>query len=174
MSERDEIRQNLQKQLNESVGEISAEFMNVSARLEKAGLGGEDRKQFERLFKTWMRWNQTLNGQVKDLLENHAKAAKQFDTLREEKRRLEVLYASGIQFATATEMKTLMGKAIDVVVKELQADAGFIVLCNAQQEIEAIVARNMDPDDHPEAKAKHRGYPRNPFRLPTDTYLGYG
>ena len=171
MSERDEIRQNLQKQLNESVGEISAEFMNVSARLEKAGLGGEDRKQFERLFKTWMRWNQTLNGQVKDLLENHAKAAKQFDTLREEKRRLEVLYASGIQFATATEMKTLMGKAIDVVVKELQADAGFIVLCNAQQEIEAIVARNMDPDDHPEAKELSTGVIRETLSASQPTHI---
>lgn len=171
MSERDEIRQNLQKQLNESVGEISAEFMNVSARLEKAGLGGEDRKQFERLFKTWMRWNQTLNGQVNDLLENHAKAAKQFDTLREEKRRLEVLYASGIQFATATEMKTLMGKAIDVVVKELQADAGFIVLCNAQQEIEAIVARNMDPDDHPEAKELSTGVIRETLSASQPTHI---
>ncbi|MCB0305913.1 MAG: sigma 54-interacting transcriptional regulator [Calditrichaeota bacterium] len=145
--------------------------MNVSARLEKAGLGGEDRKQFERLFKTWMRWNQTLNGQVKDLLENHAKAAKQFDTLREEKRRLEVLYASGIQFATATEMKTLMGKAIDVVVKELQADAGFIVLCNAQQEIEAIVARNMDPDDHPEAKELSTGVIRETLSASQPTHI---
>ena len=74
------------------------------------------------------------------------------ERLNEEKRRLEVLYASGILFSSETEMRSLMGKAIDTVVKELIADSGFIILLNANSELDSIFSCNMDPESEPEAR----------------------
>jgi transcriptional regulator with GAF, ATPase, and Fis domain len=74
------------------------------------------------------------------------------EQLNEEKQRLETLYTSGILFTSETEMKTLLGKAIDTVIKELRADAGFIILTDEEGEIDSIFARNMNPDEEPDAR----------------------
>ncbi len=147
-----ELRQKLQKQLGDAVSQVSSGFMETTSVLTAAGVTGEALKKLDRLFKTWMQSHQALAGQIDPLLDLYEKLEKQFEQLQEEKRRLEVLYASGILFSSETEMKSLLGKAIDVVIKELQADAGFIVLVDEQQQIDAIFARNMNPEDHPEAR----------------------
>ncbi len=68
------------------------------------------------------------------------------DHYQEEKRRFEVLFVSGIVFTSINEMKQLMEKAITTVVKELKADAGFIILCDNVGEVKHTFARNMNPD----------------------------
>ncbi len=70
----------------------------------------------------------------------------------EERRRLETLYTSGILFTSESEMLTLMSKAIDTVIKEMQADAGFIVLVSEDGKTDEIIARNMDPETETAAR----------------------
>lgn len=62
------------------------------------------------------------------------------DRLISENKRLETLYLSGILFQSELEMKSLMHKAIDTIVKELKADEGFIVLIDNNNEINSIVS----------------------------------
>lgn len=72
--------------------------------------------------------------------------------LQEEKRRLEALYSSGILFFSETESRKLLAKAIDVVVREIGADSGFIVIVDAKGGVEATYSRNIDPEERPDAR----------------------
>lgn len=152
MSEISEIRQKLQKEIGDSFSQVSSGFMEVTAELKKTAIPQESFRKLEQLFKTWLKTSQVLSGEINALVERHEKLETKLDQFKEEKQRLETLYTSGILFTSETEMKTLLGKAIDTVIKELRADAGFIVLTNGQGEIESVFARNMNPDDEPDAR----------------------
>lgn len=85
-------------------------------------------------------------------MEHQEKIERQLEQLSEEKRRLEMSYASGILFSSETEMKALMEKAIDTVMKELDADAGFIVLVNETGISDTVFTRNVDLNAEPDAR----------------------
>ncbi len=146
------VRARLQKTLGDSMSQLSSGFMAVSSDLKSANIAPDIQKKLDKLFATLMQVHRSLSGEINTLIDQQDRIEKQFERLNEEKRRLEVLYTSGILFSSESETRSLMEKAIDVVVKELGADAGFIVLVNEQGEIESIYSRNMNPDEHPTAK----------------------
>ena len=146
------IRARLQKTLGDSMSQLSSGFMAVSSDLKSANIAPDAQKKLDKLFATLMQVHRSLSGEINALIDQEDRIEKQFERLNEEKRRLEVLYTSGILFSSENETRSLLEKAIDVVVRELGADAGFIVLVNEQGEMESIYSRNMNPDEHPTAK----------------------
>lgn len=105
----------------------------------------------EKLFKLFLESNHKINSEINKLIEQERKSEDIINNLKEDKRKLEVLFSTGILLSTETETKALVGIAIDTVVKEINADSGFIILTNQQGEIESVFAKNMKPEDNPEA-----------------------
>ena len=134
------------------MGKISSAFMGLSADLKSGRAAPEAGKKLDKVFSMCMELSRQISGDMNSLLDESRKLDVQLDLLREEKRRLEVLYTSGILFSSETEQRSLMAKAIEVVVGELGADAGFIVLTGEGGETESVYSRNMDPDGDPSAK----------------------
>jgi nitrate/nitrite-specific signal transduction histidine kinase len=104
------------------------------------------------LFHQVLKSSRTISEEVGTLMEHQEKIERQLEQLSEEKRRLEMSYASGILFSSETEMKALMEKAIDTVMKELDADAGFIVLVNETGISDTVFTRNVDLNAEPDAR----------------------
>lgn len=151
MHEISQICQDIKKLITESTGKITSLFMEVNDQLKNEGYSGESAKQFDRLFKNWIKSNKSVSEGIERLIQKTRKVEEYRERIEKEKKRLETLYTSGIIFSSETEMKSLMGKAIDITIKELNADAGFILLTNKNDKIESIFARNMNPDDDPDA-----------------------
>ena len=147
-----ELRQRLQKFFGDSMSTLSSGFMEVSLLLKTPDKFKEVSNKVDKLFHALLETSRSITVEIGALIDQHEKMDRQIERLNEEKRRLEVLYASGILFSSETEMKSLMEKAIDTVVKELCADAGFIVLVNSQGEPDSVFSRNMDPENEAEAK----------------------
>src|ERR1041385_3975254 len=152
MSQLSEIRQRFQKILGESISQFSSVFMGLSSDLKSNGTSEEALKKIDKLFKMLIGSNRALSGEINSLMDQYEKNEEQYLLLNEERQRLETLYTSGILFSSETELKALMEKAIEVVVRELHADAGFIVLVNERGEPDSIYSRNMNPEEHPSAK----------------------
>ncbi len=146
-----ETQQQFQKKLGETLSKLSISFMDLNADLKAAGATPEVLKKVEKIFKQLMESNQGLTSEMNKLWEYLNKIELNCDQLKEEKRKLEVLYSSGILFTSETEMKALMEIAINTVVLELKADAGFIILADENGEADSIFAKNMKPDESPEA-----------------------
>ncbi|MCX6122843.1 MAG: sigma-54-dependent Fis family transcriptional regulator [Ignavibacteriales bacterium] len=147
-----EIQQRLQKLIGDSMSTLSAGFMDLSAQLKVPETLTDASRKVDKLFHIVLDSSRLLTAEINTLVDHLEKTDRQYERLNEERRRLEVLYASGILFSSETEMRSLMEKAIDTVVKELSADAGFIVLVNNNDEVDSIFSRNMDPENEPEAK----------------------
>ncbi len=137
----------IQKQIGDNISRLSTMFMEVSALVKTGGNSADIQKKIDKLFMVVMDSHRSLGNEIGSMTTKDEKMEERYAILLEEKRRLEVLYTSGIVFSSETEMQTLMEKAIDIVVHELKADAGFIVLTDAKGEVESVYARNMNPDD---------------------------
>ncbi len=125
---------------------ITEKFMALSSDLKNQSAGDAIREQVDQLYKLWMKTNHALTGETKDIFAYLEKLESHLEKLIEEKRRLDVLYTSGIVFSSEVEMHNLMEKAITTVVNELKADAGSIVLCDQNGKIETIINKNLDWD----------------------------
>ncbi|NUN69913.1 MAG: sigma 54-interacting transcriptional regulator [Bacteroidetes bacterium] len=147
-----EERQRFQKISGESTGVLSTGFMELSSLLRTGGAPADAVKKLDKLFAQVMDANRKLSGEATALFDAMDSLEQSLARMTEAKRQYEVLYASGILFTSETEMRALMEKAVTTVVKELQADEGFIVLSDEKGEIESVAACNMDPEAHPEAK----------------------
>jgi hypothetical protein len=147
-----DIRQRIQKLLGDGVSQVSSAFIGLSSGLQGSANSADLQKRVDKLFKMLMESNRMISGEVNALLDVLEKNDQRFAQVSEEKHRLEVLYTSGILFSSETELKPLMERAIDVVVRELGADQGFIVLVDDRGEPDTIFSRNMNPDEHPEAR----------------------
>ncbi len=147
-----DIQKRFNELSNESVAQISSLFMDLSARLKEENASAEAQDALARLFRKWMSLNQGITAEARKMLELLETSEKKQAYFREEKRRLEALYVSGIIFTSISEMRPLMEKAISTVVKELRADAGFIVLSDANGEVTHTFARNMDPEQDEPAR----------------------
>jgi Nif-specific regulatory protein len=137
----------IQKQIGDNISRLSTMFMEVSAMVKTGGNSADIQKKIDKLFMVVMDSHRSLGNEISSMTTRDEKMEERYNLLLEEKRRLEVLYTSGIVFSSETEMQTLMEKAIDIVVHELKADAGFIVLTDAKAEVESVYARNMNPND---------------------------
>lgn len=143
-----ELRQRIQKDLGEMMAQVSGGFHELSRRLNSSTVV----KDVDRLFRLFMESNRRLSADLNSLLDQQEKMEKRLERLEEEKRKLEVLYSSGILFSSETEMTSLMEAAIETVVRELKADAGFIILADRSGEPTLVVSRNINPEEQPEAR----------------------
>ena len=147
-----EKRQIINKNLGDFVSKASEGFMNLTSSLKSIDGGKESLKNVDALFRSLMDFNRKVTKEVNIIFDSYESLNNNLERSERERNRLERLYASGILFQSETEMKALMEKAIDTVVKELSADEGFIVLLNDEGEIEEIVAKNMDLEENHSAK----------------------
>lgn len=139
-----EIRQKYQKLLGDAMSQISENFMALSSELKNQTVTESVKKNVEKLFKLWMKTNQALTNETRTIFDYLDKTESRLEKINEEKRRLDVLYTSGILFSSELEMRNLMEKAISIVVAELHADAGSIILCDAEGKIDTIINKNLD------------------------------
>ena len=146
-----ELRQKYQKLIGDSMSQLSSEFMELTTLLKSPQVSADVSKKVDKLFKMLMEANRKQSVEANILFEQIEKLDRSLEQMTEAKRQFEVLYSSGILFSSETEMQSLMEKAVTTVVKEMKADAGFIVLTNEQGETESIVSCNMKPEENPEA-----------------------
>ncbi len=147
-----EKRQELNKLFSDALSRVSTGFMELSASIRNSEVSVETQSQVDKLFRLMMDFNRNSVSEVNLLLDNFEKCKKESEQLKEEKRKLEILYSSGILFSSETEMQLLMSKAIDTVVKELNAFSGFIILTDENGEIDSIVTKNFDVEKNTNAK----------------------
>jgi len=145
-----EFRSKLDAISRTQVGEISASVGALRDELTKAGADPALIAKVDRFGATILK-SATPAG-LRALAGEYEASRSRVAGLLEEKRRLESLYSSGILFSSEIESRKLLAKAIDVVVREIGADSGFIVIVDRDGEVEATYSRNIDPDGSPEAK----------------------
>ncbi|MEW6651852.1 MAG: sigma-54-dependent Fis family transcriptional regulator [Bacteroidota bacterium] len=145
-------RQLLNKLLGEFTAKISEDFMILSAGAKENKNDSLKSELVDNTFRRIMDFNKALSKEVHQLLDGYDSFSSTIEKLNNEKSKFERLYASGILFQSETEMVSLMEKAVETVVKELEADEGFIVLVNEQQMFDTIVAKNMDHEVEHSAK----------------------
>jgi transcriptional regulator with GAF, ATPase, and Fis domain len=139
-------RQAINKLLGDYLSQSTEGFMNVSNLVKT---NPEAIKLLDKTYRKVIEFNRAIGSELNLLVEELERGGSQLEKISEEKKRLEKLYASGIQFQSETDMIRLMEIAIDTIVKELDADEGFIVLLDDKLQIDSIVAKNMDAEnDH--------------------------
>lgn len=149
--ETEEKLKQINKLISEFTSKTSEDFLNLSEVFKKLN-DTVSTKTIDNLFRRIISFNNEISKQFNLLFEKIDSIENQFKVLEEEKLRYEKLYSSGILFQSETEMISLMEKAIDVIIKELDADEGFIVLTDENLNIVNIVSKNMNLDSKPEAK----------------------
>lgn len=140
-----EVHQIFQKKMGDIVGQFSSSFLELSGELKSNGHSPEIFKKIDNILKLLIEYTHNINSDVNGFIRDVIRLEKANAMLLEEKRKLEVLYSSGILFSSGNEMKLLMETAIDLVVRELKADSGLIVLTCLDGETESVFARNMEP-----------------------------
>lgn len=148
----DTTREKLSKKFGDFVSEISGDFMNVMQNIKSGEPKEITTKLVESIFKKTLNFSRNFNDEIEEYLEGSEKLREKIEYLTEENRKLEVLYLSGIQFLSDIELKVLMQKAVETVVKELKADEGFIIITDENAEIDSIFAKNIDPEVDTTAK----------------------
>ncbi|MDP2301503.1 MAG: sigma-54-dependent Fis family transcriptional regulator [Ignavibacteria bacterium] len=141
----------LQNILVESASKISQLCSELSTEIRQTSNSSQLNSKVDQVFKSFLNWNREIANQINTLFETQISLEKQVSILNEEKKKLEVLYSSGIIFSSKQEKKSLIESALDIVVKELKADAGFITLINERDEIDSIYSKNMLLNDNPDA-----------------------
>jgi transcriptional regulator with GAF, ATPase, and Fis domain len=152
MTDPSQQRQRIQKILGDAMSAVSGGFMGIADGLKSGADPGELRKELDRLFTLQMNAQRALTGEINALLDRVEAADGQMESLREDRKRLEALYTSGILLSSETAQSALLEKAIDVVVRELRADEGCIVLADPNGEPNSVHTRNMDPAAVPAAR----------------------
>lgn len=146
-----DLKQNFQQRQTENFVRISKAFLEVSEKIKSTADSAELSSKVDRLFKLILDSNQFFTNELNSFLDQNEKIIRHLENLKEENRKLQVLYSTGIVFSTETEMKVLMDSAIETVVKELKADSGFIILTDDIGSTESMFAKNMNPQENPEA-----------------------
>jgi len=151
MSSLSEKKQQAQNFLVEAASNFSKLCSDLSNEIKMLNNSSQASLKVDQLFKYFLNWNRELSTKVNEFLETITNLDSQISRLSDEKKKLEVLYSSGILFTSKKEKKSLMESALDIVVKELNADAGFITLMNERDEIDSIFSKNMLLNDNPDA-----------------------
>lgn len=146
-----DLKQNFQQRQTENFGTISKAFLEISDKIKTTADSSELNSKINKLFKLILESNQFFTNELNSFLDQNEKILRHLENLKEENRKLQVLYSTGIVFSSETEMKALMESAIETVVKELMADSGFIILTDDFGSIQSVFAKNMNPQENPEA-----------------------
>jgi transcriptional regulator with GAF, ATPase, and Fis domain len=146
-----EKKQQLQNIIVESASKISQLCSELSNEVRLSNNSTQLNPKVDQIFKSFLNWNREIANNINTLFDTQISLEKQVSTLLDEKKKLEVLYSSGILFSSKQEKKLLIESALDIVVKELKADAGFITLINERDEIDSIYSKNMLLHDNPDA-----------------------
>ena len=160
MSETSQDITAFQSALQERFSHLTSEFHTLKTLIDDSQFK-EAIEQTEKLYSRFFDLFQTV---LKEMKTQHAETAKyesKIQTLSEEISRLEVLYSSGITLTSELDTQSLLEKAIDIVSRELNADAGFIVLVNAEGEFEQVYSHNMTLADNPDAAEMSRSVVRD-------------
>jgi Nif-specific regulatory protein len=146
-----EKKQQLQNILVDSASKISQLCSELSTEIRELNQPTQLNSKVDQVFKSFLNWNREISHHINTLFETQINLEKQVSTLNDEKKKLEVLYSSGILFSSKQEKKSLIESALEIVVKELKANAGFITLINDRDEIDSIYSKNMLLNDNPDA-----------------------
>ncbi|MGQ9806385.1 MAG: hypothetical protein ACUVRP_09965, partial [Chlorobiales bacterium] len=129
--------------INDATATLTARFTEILSDLKRANLS-ETQEKLDALFRSVLEV-------VKSAGVERAGSASMFgeiERLKSENRRLKTLYATGLALTTQTQKEPLVEIALDIVVRELQADAGFVVLVDEHGEIQSVFSRNIEPEKH--------------------------
>jgi Nif-specific regulatory protein len=125
---------------------LTARFMEISTDLKQANLP-ETQKKLDEIFRVVLETLRTASIGGVD-----SSVSREMQWLKSENRRLQTLYATSIALTAQTQKEPLVETALDIVVRELNADAGFVVLVDAQGKIESIYSHNIEPEKQADAK----------------------
>jgi len=139
----DILKEELEKLVEQSFKELTAQFAKLSDSVRKDS-GVELTAQVDSTYRNLLNLSRDVNEGLRRLADAQPASGEELDTLRLEIKRLETLYGSGILFASETERSALLRKAVEVVSKELSADAGYIVFLSAENEVEDAFGLNMN------------------------------
>ena len=146
-----DLKQKFQQRQTENFGKISTAFLEISEKIKTTAESTEISSKIDKLFKLILESNQFFTNELNSFLDQNEKILRHLENLKEENRKLQVLYSTGIVFSSELEMKALMESAIETVVKELKADSGFTILTDDFGGIVSVFAKNMNPQENPEA-----------------------
>lgn len=174
MESPEEFRSRLDAISRAQVGDISAAVGALRDELKKAGAAAEAIARLDRFGASLLK--SPAHAELRRLADAYEASVRRLAEIQEEKRRLESLYSSGILFSSETESRKLLAKAIDVVVREIGADSGFIVIVDRNGEVEATYSRNIDPNADAGAKDLSTGVIASTLRQskPTQAERGGG
>ncbi len=139
----DILKEELEKLVEQSFKELTAQFAKLSDIVRKEA-AAESTVQVDLIYRNLLNLNRDVNESLRRLAEAQPSDNEELDKLRLEIKRLETLYGSGIIFASETERSALLRKAVEVVSKELSADAGYIVFTSSKNEQVDAYGFNMD------------------------------
>lgn len=151
MNSNSNFKQSFQQKQTEGFSKISTAFLEISDKIKTLENSTDLSSKLDKLFKLILESNQFFTNELKSFLDQNEKIPKHLENLKEENRKLQVLYSTGIVFSSETEMKVLMELAIETVVKELKADSGFIILTDDNGNTDSVFAKNMNPEENPDA-----------------------
>ncbi|MCX7874591.1 MAG: sigma-54-dependent Fis family transcriptional regulator [Melioribacteraceae bacterium] len=141
----------ISKLISEFTSKTSEDFLKLSLSIKNLNDNSLS-KTIDNIFRRILSFNNEIGKEVNSLIDEIEKSESKLKILEQEKNRFEKLYLSGLLFQSETEMISLMENAIDIIVKEINADEGFIVLTDDNLNITNIVAKNMDVESKSEAK----------------------
>ncbi|MCX7797707.1 MAG: sigma-54-dependent Fis family transcriptional regulator [Melioribacter sp.] len=136
---------------NHHASEFSEILMHLDSAIEKNDWG-LSKSLLKKIYQKSISYYNEISKQLKELLKEIEHLAAECEKIKQEKNRFEKLYLTGLIFQSEREMIALMEKAIEILVKELNADNGFIILVDDKQNITRIVTNNVDENCTNKAK----------------------
>ncbi len=128
--------------------DLTTRFVEIASELKQSNMPDAQKKldQLYRLVLEAVNVASRKEGDASGLMK------KELEWLKSENRRLQTLYATSLALTAQTQKEPLVETALDIVVRELQADAGFVVLVDERGEIESIYSRNIEPEKQADVK----------------------
>ncbi len=128
--------------------DLTTRFMEIASELKQSNMP-DAQKKLDQLYRLVL---EVVNVASRKEGDSSGLMKKELEWLKSENRRLQTLYATSLALTAQTQKEPLVETALDIVVRELSADAGFVVLVDAQGEIESIYSRNIEPEKQADVK----------------------
>ncbi|MFQ3596700.1 MAG: sigma 54-interacting transcriptional regulator [Chloroherpetonaceae bacterium] len=133
--------------INDATANLTARFMEVLSDIKHANLA-KTQEKLDQLFRLVLETVKSAGAERS----GNPSMFEEVERLKSENRRLKALYATSLALTTQTQKEPLIETALDIVVRELNADAGFVVLVDEQGEIQSISSRNIEPEKQADVK----------------------
>lgn len=108
-------------------------------------------KNMSALFRSYLVATQNISSVIKQSIETINSLQTSIAAISDEKRKMKTLYCAGIKLTSIKDIKLLTETALDIVVKELKADTGFITLVDQSGALASIYSINSSVHEKPEA-----------------------